>query len=112
LARWVAVEGTHLISCCRSRLAAKPPRLPLFLFAMPTIIPTLGSGPKGLVKLMAEEKTLGTHGAKWPKPPSEGVATYDKMLRTLMTPAHFKALLLLRRRTRSGAGRARRGAWR
>ncbi len=35
---------------------------------------------------MAEEKTLGTHGAKWPKPPSEGVATYEKMLRTLMTP--------------------------
>ncbi len=52
-----------------------------------------GSGPKGLVKLMAKEKKLaGTSGAKWPKPPSEGVATYEKMLRTLMTQAHFKAL--------------------
>ena len=65
----VAVEGTHLISCCRSRLAAKPPRLPFFFLAMPTIIPTLGRGPKGLVKLMAKEKKLGARGAKRPKQP-------------------------------------------
>ncbi len=50
---------------------------------------------------MAEENKLGARGAKWPRQPSERVATYDdKMLRTLMTPAHLNALLLLRRRTR------------
>lgn len=43
--------------------------------------------------------------AKWPKQPSKGVATYDKMLRALMTPAHLNKL------EKDGAGRARRGAW-
>jgi hypothetical protein len=50
------------------------------------------SVPAVLVGMMAKGEELGTKGAAWPEEPGEGVATYDVLLRALMTVADYKAL--------------------